>query len=457
MENNLYTRRSFLKKNALLGLGAVLAGSVTDLFAFDGQADVGKLALLGGDATIKKRWMKWPLWNIETDEPGVVQVLRSGVWSRNKTVAEFERKYAETIGTRRCLTVVNGTNALITALTQLGIGAGDEVIVPPYTFVATIQAVLMTGAIPVFADIDPETFQINPENIVKQITPSTRAIMPVHICGLPADMPAILNIARRHGLLVVEDACQAWMAEINHRKVGTFGNAGCFSFQTSKNLSMGEGGAIVSDDEAFMDRCQSYHNLGFPVQTATGSTSVGAVIPATKIRLTEYQAAIGLAMLKRLEGETARRNENAGYLREKLLQIPGITPYRLYDNVTRAAFHLFPFRYNREAFNGLSRETFVKALEAEGVPCSVGYSPIHRGEYLAAAFRSKNFQRMYSPQELDIERYHARNECPESDRICNEEAVWLAQNLLLGSRSDMDAIAAAVGKIQRHATELLNV
>ncbi len=222
------------------------------------------------------------MWNPATDEEQLLKVLRSGVWSRAEVVTEFEKKWAETIGAKRCLAVVNGTNALIASLVQLGIGGGDEVIVPPYTFIATVAAILQTGAMPVFVDTDPETFQIDPDKIEAKITPRTKAIMPVHILGLPADMIKIMAIAKKHNLLVVEDACQAWLAEIDHKKVGTFGNAGCFSFQNSKNIPIGEGGAIVSDDEAFMDRCYSYHNYGNPYGTMVGEVGSGTVIAGNK-------------------------------------------------------------------------------------------------------------------------------------------------------------------------------
>jgi dTDP-4-amino-4,6-dideoxygalactose transaminase len=353
--------------------------------------------------------------------------------------------------------VVNGTSALIAALTQADIGGGDEVIMTPYTFIASAQAVLMTGAMPVFADVDPATFQIDPKNIEKKITPRTRAILPVHILGLPADMVSIMAIAQKHNLVVIEDACQAWLAEINHKKVGTFGLAGCYSFQNSKNLAVGEGGAIVSDNDEFMDRCFSYHNYGNPYGTAAGTVGSGTVILGTKLRWSEYQAAIGLALLVRLEEETAKRNENAAYLKAKIEKIPGIVPYKLYDSVTRAAFHLFPFRYKKEQFEGMSRSTFLKALKAEGVPCSEGYTPLNKMPYLGHAFQTKNFQKMYPKEMLDINRYNDANQCPENDRLCNEEAIWLSQNLLLADKSGIDNIAAAIDKIQKNAAKLKDI
>jgi len=380
--------------------------------------------------------------------------MRSGVWSRANVTSEFEQKWAQLMGAKRCLSVVNGTSALIAALTQAGLGGGDEVIIPPYTFIATAAAVLMTGAMPVFADVDPATFQIDPKCIEKKITSRTRAILPVHILGLPADMVNIMAIAEKHGLVVIEDACQAWLAEINQKKVGTFGLAGCYSFQNSKHLAMGEGGAIVSDDDEFIDRCFSFHNYGNSYGSMVGSVGGGTVMVGTKMRLSEYQAAIGLAQLVRLEDETVKRNENAAYLKSEIEKIPGIVPYKLYDGVTRAAFHLFPFRYKKEHFQGLSRTKFLEALNAEGVPCWSGYAPLNKMPYLEQAFQTKNFQLMYPKDMLDIKRYMEANQCPESDRLCYEEAVWLSQNLLLADKSAMDHIAAAIDKIHKNADQL---
>ncbi|GAA4438700.1 hypothetical protein GCM10023091_19620 [Ravibacter arvi] len=391
------------------------------------------------------------MWKAEADEPPVLDVLRSGVWSRAKVVTEFEETWAKTIGAKRCVTTVNGTNAMICALTNLDVGGGDEVIMPPYTFIATPQAILQTGAMPVFVDTDRETFQMDVSKIEEKITPRTRAILPVHIAGIPCDIEGIMKIARKHNLVVVEDACQAWLSEFNHKKVGTFGDAGCFSFQNSKNIPMGEGGAIVSDDEELIDRCYSYHNFGIAQGSMVAKHGSGLSMFGTKLRLTEYQAAIGLAQLKRLEAQTDLRSENAAYLKAGLETIPGIIPYKVHQKVTRVSFHLFPFRYQKEAFKGLSRAAFLSALAAEGVPCSNGYVTLNNQPFLANAFQSKNFRKMYSPQQLDFKAYLERNHCPQNDILCNEEAVWFTQNILLGSRADMDYIVSAVAKIQKNA------
>lgn len=451
MKNNDYSRRKFIKQNSLLGMGAVITTGATSSFFSNITGDTDVPAILGGKPIRTENWPKWPRWIQDTDEKGVLEVLRSGVWSRKKTVTEFEEKWAETVGAKRCLAVVNGTNALIASLAQLDIGGGDEVIVPPYTFIATVAAVIATGAMPVFVDIDPETFQIDPEKIEEKITSRTKAILPVHILGLPADMERIMQIAKKHNLLVVEDACQAWLAEINHKKMGTFGNAGCFSFQNSKNMAIGEGGAIVSDDDEFMDRCYSYHNYGNPYGTIAGEVGAGTIIPGTKLRITEYQAAIGLAQLQRLENETETRNVNAEYLKSKIQDIPGIIPYKLYKNVTRAAYHLFPFRYNKDQFKGLPRKKFLKALDAEGIPCSSGYTKLNKMPFIENTFKTKNFKKMYSQEMLDYNKYMEQNQCPLNDVLCDEEAVWLSQRLLLSPKSEMNDIAKAIEKIQKNA------
>jgi len=457
MSRKEYSRRKFIKKNTLTGLGAVLASGFAPTLLANCTSDSGTLAILGGQPVRTRVWPQWPMWDPATDEKRVIEVLRSGVWSRANVVTEFEQEWAETVGSKRCLAVVNGTNAIIASLVQLGIGGGDEVIIPPYTFIATAVAVLATGAMPVFVDVDPVTFQIDPEKIEDKITSRTRAIIPVHILGLPADMPRIMQIANKHKLIVVEDACQAWLAEINHQKMGTFGHAGCFSFQNSKNIPIGEGGAIVSDDDEFMDRCYSYHNYGNPYGAVVGEVGAGTVIAGTKLRITEYQAAIGLAQLKRLDEQTTTREKNAEYLKSQIKDIPGIVPYEFNPGVTRAAFHLFPFRYKKEEFQGLPREGFLKALKAEGIPCSSGYTTLNKMPYLNNAFQSKNFQKMYPADMLDFDRYLEQNQCPENDRLCNEEAVWFTHKMLLGDRSDMKDIFTAIEKINRNAGKILEI
>jgi perosamine synthetase len=452
MQSKDMPRRTFLKQTSKSVLGAVAAAGLTPAWAH-AASGAKTPAILGGTPTHADKWLKWPIWTPSSDEEQLLKVMRSGVWSRSGVVSEFEKEWAKTIGVKRALATTNGTYALIIALRMLGIGPGDEVLTTPYTFIATIDAILMNNAMPVFVDVDPETFQIDPDKLEEKITSKTRAILPVHILGLPADMERILAIAKKHDLIVLEDACQAWLAEINHQKIGSFGHAGCYSFQTSKNIPIGEGGAIVSNDEDFMDRAFSFHNFGRPYGGMVGDVSGGYVMVGTKARMTEYQAAIGLAQLPRLEEQTELRNVNAAYLKSQIKDIPGILPYRLYDNVTRAAYHLFPFRYKKEQFAGLSRGHFLKALRAEGVPCSQGYPPLNTMPYLNNALSSRAFQYIYPKEKLDFKKYLENNQCPQNDQLC-DEAVWLPQNLLLGSKKDMDDVAEAIARIQKSAAKI---
>ncbi len=438
MDTPRFTRRQFVAATSLGSLAAV-AGQAAPSRARAAQS-AAKLAIQGGTPVRTTGFPGWPIWDREHDEELVLPVLRSGVWSRSRVVADFEKKWAETLGARRCLGTTHGTTALITALDALDIGVGDEVLVGPYTFVASISVILLAGALPIMVDTDRETFQVNPDKMEEKITPNTKAILPVHILGIPADMDRINAIAKKHNLLVLEDACQAWLAEYRGKKCGTLGDLGCFSFQNSKHLTCGEGGAVVGNDDALMDRAVSYHNFG------RGGTRLGS-----KCRITEFQAAILLAQMQRLEEQTRRRWENGQYLTSKLQGIPGISPHRLYDGVTQAIYHLYPFRYNPDEFGGVPRSRFQAALQKEGIPCSGGYGRLNKAPFIENTLSSRNFQRMYSKEQLDYCR--GQIECPDNDLLCSE-AVWLSQRLLLGTKEDIDDIANAITKIYENRKEL---
>jgi len=438
MDTSRITRRQFVAATSLGSLAAAASPAAPTRAAATGAP--GKLAIRGGKPLRTKGFSGWPIWDKEHDEQLVLSVLRSGVWSRSRVVADFEKKYAALLGAKRCLATTHGTTALLTALNALDIGVGDEVLVGPYTFVASIAVIFLSGALPIMVDTDRETFLVNPEKMEAKITPNTKAILPVHIYGLPANMDRINAIAKKHKLVVVEDACQAWLSEINGQKCGAIGDLGCFSFQNSKHLTCGEGGAVVGNDEAAMKRAVSYHDFG------RGGSALGS-----KCRMTEFQAAILLAQMQRLEEQTQRRWQNAVYLTSKLKEIPGITPHKLYEGVTCASYHLYPFRYNPQQFNGVPRDKFLAALRAEGIPCSGGYGRLNKAAFIENTLSSRNFQRMYSPKQLDHCR--AQIECPDNDQLCSE-AVCFSQNLLLGTKEDMDDIANAVGKIYENRDQL---
>ena len=306
---------------------------------------------------------KWPVWG-KKDEEMTLTALRSGRWSRGSLVSAFEKKYAKLMGAKRCIGTNCGTHALYTALAALDIGGGDEVITTPYTFVATIQAILLQDALPVFVDTDPDTFMINPDKIEEKITPNTRAILPVHLEGEVCHMDKINAIAKKHNLLVVEDACQGHMGEWKGKKTGTLGDLGCFSFQNSKDITCGEGGAILGDDDEVMDRCFSIHNFGRSCGSVDGW---GYPVLGYKARMAEYQASILIPALDRVEAQHRRMTDNHKYLVSKLEQIPGIVPRKSYPETTAIGFYTFSFRYKKEHFGGVSRSQFLKALRAEGI------------------------------------------------------------------------------------------
>jgi dTDP-4-amino-4,6-dideoxygalactose transaminase len=413
------------------------------------HSSIAKPAVLGGTPVRTEPFPSWPKIG-DNDRKAWSEVLEAGLWCRlgAKNANRFEEQWAEALQAKYCLATSSGTTALHTSLNALEAGPGDEVLVPPYTFVATINVVLLQYALPVFVDTDRETFQIDAGKIEAAITPRTRAILPVHLGGASADMDRILDIAKRHNLPVLEDACQSHLAEWRGRKVGTLGDLGCFSFQGSKNLNSGEGGSIASNNRDLIDRCRSFHNNG----RAIGNAAFEYVRNGTNHRMTEFQAALLLEQLSRLEQQSRVREENARYLTEQLRKIPGIIPARVYEGCTRNAYHLYMFRYHKDQFKGLPRSAFLKALKAEGIPCSGGYKPLNKEPVVSALSESRSFKRVFPAADLAQYAERARH-CPENDRLC-EEAVWFFQTMLLGSRRDMDQIVEAVLKIQQHADQL---
>ena len=445
------SRRQFL---GAVAAGASIAGARPAAAAQPAAArpaaiaSGGRPAVLGGSPVRTAAFPSWPIRD-STEEQALLSVLRSGKWGRlsGTQTRAFEAQYASITGARHCLATANGTSALVTALAAGGIGAGDEVIVPPYTFVATVNAVLAMHALPVFVDTDIETFQIDAGKIAAAITPRTRLILPVHLGGASADMDTIMATAQARNVPVIEDACQSHLAQWKGRHVGSIGKAGCFSFQASKNLNSGEGGAVVTSDTTLAERAFAFHNNGRPRDGA--DFAYGG--PGLNLRLTEFQAALLVAQMSRHEAQSRQRETNAAYLTQQLSQIPGITPAKMYAGNTRNAYHLYMLRYDPSGFAGLSRAAFLKALRAEGVPASSGYTPLTREPFLANTFASAGYQRIYGARLL--EDWKARTQTPQNDRLC-EQAVWLTQTMLLGPREDMDHIAEAVRKIQRHAGEI---
>jgi dTDP-4-amino-4,6-dideoxygalactose transaminase len=406
-------------------------------------------ALLGGTPVHQGSWPAWPEWRQDW-EPSVLQVLRSGVWYRGsgEQVPRFEAAYAELLGARRCLATASGTTALIVGMHVLDVDAGDEVIVSPFTFNASYNAILFLKALPVFADIDPATLTMDPASIESRITERTRALMPVHIYGMPCDMDPIMATAKKHRLAVIEDACQAWLADYKGKKCGTIGDLGCFSFQNSKHLPSGEGGAITGNSDDLIDRASSFHDCGRPYggfRARPNSTRGG------NFRMQHVQAAMLLQQFDKLRDDTARRRENAARLSASLKEIPGIQPARLPEN-SQAVWHLFPLRYDADRFQGLSREKFIGAMRAEGIPCATGYQEQYFDGLLDEAIASRGFKRVFSARRLKEYR-DSFQELKGNRQVC-ATTVAITQNLLLAQPTDIDHIAEAIRKIQAHGAEL---
>ncbi|MFB3814521.1 MAG: DegT/DnrJ/EryC1/StrS family aminotransferase [Terriglobales bacterium] len=429
-----------------------------------------KLAVLGGTPVRQKPFPSWPVWD-DNEERALLEVLHSGKWWRfsygvgvelsepstgdRSRVVQFQEAFARHHEAAYGVACANGTAAIEILLKALGIGPGDEVVVPAYTYVATATAVLQVNAVPIFVDIDSDTYNIDPARIEAAITPRTRAVIPVHFAGQAADMDAVLEIAGRHKLFVVEDAAHAHGAEWKGRKLGALGDGGTFSFQASKNMTAGEGGIILTNSRELAVMCESYlwagrqqghpwyehHRLGW------------------NYRLTEFQAAILLQQLKRLDYQNTRRMENAAYLSKRLAAVDGIRPLKWDPRATRQSFHIYMFRYSPEAFGGLPKSEFVKALAAEGVPCIGGYS---HALYKNPMFRNKDFYPRGCPitcghYSRDIDYAAFEQLCPVTERACRSEAVWLEHRLLLGSTQDMDDIVDAVEKVRSNAARLLQL
>ena len=332
------------------------------------SVSVDQLAIAGGTPVRDTAARPWPTWPIATEEDiaAVADVLRSGKWNRWRSdrVDELEAALREFTGAAHVVALASGTAGLEVALKAAGVRPGDEVILPAYTYVATATAVLQVGGVPVFADIIPETENIDPTSIESLITERTRALLPVHISGLPCDMAAINALAARHGLRVIEDTAQGIGGMWNGQRLGTIGDVGEYSFQASKNLPGGEGGAIVTNDPAIAERAFMLMHIN--------NEALG-----WNYRLTAMQAALILSQLQRFPAQQARRQANAAFLRDALAEIPGIAPTREDDSFVTGSRPARAWECASSATEfstgaPVPREVFSKALHAEGIPMRSG-------------------------------------------------------------------------------------
>lgn len=444
------SRRDFLKSGSV-GAGALLGAGVFSSGVFGAIDPNGKPAILGGDAPAYDAGPVWP--PISGDEIGRLEsVLNSRFWCRSGqplcVTNDFEAAFAEHCGAKRCVAVNSGTSALICSLSALELGPGDEVITSPYTFVATINCIISHYALPVLADVDLESFQVCPKASEKLVNDNTRVLLPVHIGGSPAKMDGFLSLGEKYNIPVVEDACQAHLARYNGKYVGTLGKAGCFSMQVTKNIACGDGGAILTNDDAMADRLFEIHSNGRS-QAAGGFDFQYAPLHAGNYRMTGFQAALLLSQLETAEERHAIRNENALYLSSLLRDIPGVYPQKIYDGA-ESAWHLYMFRIVPEEF-GCSRDAVVQALCAEGIGCYGGYGTGDWINYVKSIYSTPAARRIYSEKTLDD--WAERIVLPNHEKLCSQ-AIWFSQTQMLAPKENMDVIADCLRRIQKNAADI---
>jgi dTDP-4-amino-4,6-dideoxygalactose transaminase len=394
-----------------------------------------RLAIDGGEPVRTEPFPSWPVFD-EREERLLLEVLHSGKWGEltGDKVTTFAARFAEYQGAKYGICVPNGTMAIQLGLKALGVGPGDEVITTPYTFIATASAALLLGAKPVFVDVHPDTCNLDPRRIEAAITPRTKAIVPVHIGGQPADLDGVLDVARAHGLKVLEDACQAWGAEWKGRRVGAIGDLGAFSFQAGKNINAGEGGIIVTNDPELAEICWSLHNVG----RVRGGEWYQHELLGWNFRMTEWQGAVLLAQLDRLPEQEPVRERAARYLDAALAEINGVSPIAVDSRVTRHGHHLYPVRYEPAAFGGRSRDQFLDAFKAEGITCvSAGYVPLTSSPAI-----QRTLNEYFGPESLA-----QLDNCPVADEVARD-VFWLSQVALLADDYALASIPAAIRKIQ---------
>ena len=394
---------------------------------------MSELALFGGNPVRKKPFPVWPRITAGQKEQLLNTLESDSLGIGSDAIKAFEDQFAEFQDAKYCIATSSGTNALWVALKAGGVSAGDEVIIPPYTFIATASAVLMANAVPVFVDIDPETFNIDPVLIEKAITERTKVIMPVHIAGNPADMDRINDIAKKYNITVIEDAAQAHGAEWDGVKVGALAAGGIFSFQSSKNMNSGEGGAIISNDDTFMNSCFAYYNCG----RQRGREWYEHQIIGGNHRINAMAASLLLPQLQSVEDDMVIRDKNRKKL-DRALNSEGLVTIGSYEKATRVANHLYLLKYKADYFNDVPREKFFDAMRAEGVNTYAGYKPLYREKVFDN--QDDDF-----PWLKDID--FAGISCAETELIADYQSVWLTQNHLLGNDRDTQDIINAFEKV----------
>jgi dTDP-4-amino-4,6-dideoxygalactose transaminase len=412
---------------------------------------MGKLAITGGKPVRRKPFAPWPVYS--RDESRRLQrVLASRNWGGypfpNQIADSFAAKFARFHGAKYGLAVANGTIAIEIALKAAGLRPGDEVIVPAYTWEGTVGPILLLNAIPVFVDVDPDTYCLDARLIEKALTPKTRAILPVHLAMRFADLDEIDRIARARNLVVIEDCAHAHGGKWRSKGAGATGDLGCFSFQSSKLMTSGEGGAVITSNLEFFERAQSFTNCG----RASATDKYGHRFIGFNYRITELQASLLEAQLDRLPKQQKIRQANMDHFEKRLHGTAGLGFLKRDPRQTRTAAYQYVFKYAPEGFHDVSRAAFLGALEMEGVPCDgLFYEPVYKSALFPVDPNEYPALSWGRSEPLDLKSlYH----CPVSERAAYVESIWLPHHIFLGSRKDTDDIADAVLKVCENIHEL---
>lgn len=407
-----------------------------------------KLAIEGG---LPVRNVELPLEPEITEEEiqAVLEVLKNKQLSQlaGSYVEDFEVEFARYMGTKYAVAVNSGTSAISLAIAAAQIGTGDEVILPPYTFVASANGILQQNAIPIFADVNAETFNMDPSKLESKISEKTRAIMPVHMLGQPCDMAPILEIARKHSLVVVEDAAQAAGAEYKGKKTGTIGEVGCFSFYLNKNMTTGEGGMIVTNDENIAKRAATMRNHCRPEVSHIPNVPAHNIFTGIgwNLRMNSLQAVIGRSQLKRLDESNRRRAQNAEHIRRHMEAFEWLVPQKSIKDA-EPVYWMQGFRINEKS--GVNRDEFSEAVTAEGVKTE-GYAPIP--VHLQEVFTMQvGYGRTHCPFDCPVYgkkvQYRA-GDSPEAEKLCKQDVIIPCYHSLRGS--DLNDIVSALTKVAK--------
>ncbi len=412
---------------------------------------MGKLAITGGRPVRRKPFAPWPVYT-QKEARALRKVLASRNWGGypfpNRYADSFAQKFARFHEAKYGLAVANGTVAIEVALKAAGIRPGDEVIVPAYTWEGTVGPILLLNAVPVFVDIDASTYCLDATLIEKALTPKTRAILPVHLAMRFADMDEICRIARARKLAVIEDCAHAHGGRWRDKGAGATGDLGTFSFQSSKLMTSGEGGAVITSNLEYYERAQSYVNCG----RASVTDKFHHRLIGFNYRLTEFQAALLTVQLERLPRHAKICQANMNYLEKRIRGTPGLDFLSRDPRNTRVAAYQYVFKYLPEHFQGIDRSAFLGALEMEGVPCDgLFYEPVYKSALFPVEPREYPALSWGRSEPLNFKKlYH----CPVSERAAYEVAVWLPHHIFLGSHRDVDDIADAVLKVCQNIEEL---